>query len=59
MKNLTLKNITKACHGTFRGNESLLCEEVKGVVIDSRKVEEGFLFVAIDGANVNAHKYIL
>ena len=58
MKNLTLENITKACHGTFRGNESLLCEEAKGVVIDSRKVEEGFLFVAIDGANVNAHKFI-
>lgn len=58
MKNLTLENITKACRGTFRGNDSLLSEEVKGVVIDSRKVEEGFLFVAIDGANVNAHKFI-
>ena len=58
MKNLTLENITKACHGTFRGSESLLCKEVKNVVIDSRKVEEGFLFVAIDGANVNAHKFI-
>lgn len=58
MKNLTLENITKACHGTFRGSESLLLEEVKNVVIDSRKVEEGFLFVAIDGTNVNAHKFI-
>lgn len=56
MKNLTLKNITEACHGTFRGNEALLTEEAKNVVIDSRKVEDGFLFVAIDGANVNAHK---
>ena len=58
MKNLTLENITKACHGTFRGDLALLCKEVNGVVIDSRKVEEGFLFVAIDGANVNAHKFI-
>ena len=58
MKNLTLENITNACHGTFRGSEQFLHEEVKGVVIDSRKVEEGFLFVAIDGANVNAHKFI-
>ena len=58
MKNLTLENITNACRGTFRGDASLLTQEVSGVVIDSRKVEEGFLFVAIDGANVNAHKFI-
>ncbi len=58
MKNLTLENITRACSGTFRGDVTKLSEEVKGVVIDSRKVEEGFLFVAIDGANVNAHKFI-
>ena len=32
--------------------------EVAGVVIDSRKVEKDYLFVAIDGANVNAHKFI-
>ena len=58
MKNLSLKNIAEACHGTYYGDSSLLCEEVKNVVIDSRKVEDGFLFVAIDGANVNAHKFI-
>ena len=58
MKNLTLANITKACCGTFRGDESMLSKEVEGVVIDSRKVEKDFLFVAIDGANVNAHKFI-
>lgn len=58
MKNLTLANITAACQGSFRGDESLLSKEVAGVVIDSRKVEKDFLFVAIDGANVNAHKFI-
>ena len=58
MKNLTLKNITEACRGTFHGDESLLLTEVAGVVIDSRKVEKDFLFVAIDGARVNAHKFI-
>lgn len=58
MKNLTLENITKACLGTFRGDASLLSTEVGGVVIDSRKVEPGFLFVAIDGVKVNAHKFI-
>ncbi|MGN0331977.1 MAG: UDP-N-acetylmuramoyl-tripeptide--D-alanyl-D-alanine ligase [Lachnospiraceae bacterium] len=58
MKNLTLENITKACRGTYHGDESKLKREVSGVVIDSRKVEKDYLFVAIDGQNVNAHKFI-
>lgn len=58
MKNLTLENITKICHGTYHGDEILFKEEVAGVVIDSRKVEKDYLFVAIDGVNVNAHKFI-
>lgn len=58
MKNLTLENITKACRGTYHGDESKLSREVSGVVIDSRKVEKDYLFVAIDGEKVNAHKFI-
>lgn len=58
MKNLTLENITKACKGTYHGDTSKLSQEVAGVVIDSRKVEKDYLFVAIDGENVNAHKFI-
>ncbi len=58
MKNLTLENITKACQGTYRGDDRLYGLEVKGVVIDSRKVQPGYLFVAIDGVKVNAHKFI-
>lgn len=58
MKNLTLENITKACCGTFHGDKSLLSREAAGVVIDSRKVEKDYLFVAIDGVKVNAHKFI-
>lgn len=58
MRNLTLENITKACQGTYYGDESLFCQEVEGVVIDSRKVKPGYLFVAIDGVKVNAHKFI-
>lgn len=58
MKNLTLENITAACRGTFHGDKNKLHLEVSGVVIDSRKVKENYLFVAIDGANVNAHKFI-
>lgn len=58
MRNLTLENITNACQGTYHGDESLLHTEVAGVVIDSRKVEKDYLFVAIDGERVNAHKFI-
>lgn len=58
MKNLTLENITKACQGTYHGDKSLCNREVEGVVIDSRKVKPGYLFVAIDGVKVNAHKFI-
>ena len=58
MKNLTLENITKACQGTFHGDESLLGREVAGVTIDSRKVQKDFLFVAIDGERFNAHTFI-
>lgn len=58
MKNLTLRNITRACQGTYHGNESLLDREVAGVTIDSRKVEKHFLFVAINGERFNAHQFI-
>lgn len=58
MKNLTLENITKACGGTYHGDMSVFSKEVAGVVIDSRKVKKDFLFVAIDGERVNAHKFI-
>lgn len=58
MRNLTLENITNACRGTFRGDKALLSREAAGVVIDNRKVEKDFLFVAIDGTKVNAHQFI-
>lgn len=58
MKNLTIENILTACRGTFFGDRSVLPREAKGVTIDSRKVEPGILFVAVDGEFVNAHKFI-
>ena len=58
MKNLTLRNITRACQGIYHGDESLLEREVAGVTIDSRKVEKDFLFVAINGERFNAHQFI-
>ena len=46
MKNMTLKNIAGACQ------RQLVCKagqeqfEIKGAVLDSRLVEEGYLFFA-------------
>ena len=58
MKNMTLKNITAACHGTFHGDSSFLEKEITGVAIDSRKAAPGFLFVPLKGARVDGHTFI-
>ena len=58
MKNLTLENIAKVCSGIYFGSESLKDKTISGVVIDSRKVEKDFLFVAVKGAKVDGHKFI-
>ena len=58
MKNLTLEHIADCCHGTYIGIEEQQGFEVTGVVIDSRKVEAGNLFVAIKGERVDGHTFI-
>ena len=58
MKNMTLENIEKACGGRYIGAEAEKKTEVLGVVIDSRQVESGYLFVAIPGEKVDGHKFI-
>ena len=58
MKNMTLKNITAACHGTFHGDSNFLEKEITGVAIDSRKAAPGFLFVPLKGARVDGHTFI-
>lgn len=58
MKNLTLENIAKVCGGVYVGSPEKKEQEVQGIVTDSRKVEEGFLFVPIKGARVDAHDFI-
>ena len=58
MKNMTLENIEKACGGRYIGTEAEKKREVLGVVIDSRQVESGYLFVAIPGEKVDGHKFI-
>ncbi len=58
MKEMSLIQIARACGGVYTGGESFKYREVNGVVIDSRKVEPGFLFVAIKGSRVDGHSFI-
>ena len=58
MKNMTLVNIAEAVQGTLCGFHDSFKDEVTGVVLDSRKVEEGFLFIATKGERVDGHDFI-
>lgn len=58
MPNMTLKNIVFACEGTYVGDEALLDKVICGAVIDSRLVEEDYLFIPIKGERVDGHKFI-
>lgn len=58
MKHMSLREIATACGGTYYGNEASLSLEVTGVAIDSRKIEEGYLFIPIKGARVDGHDFI-
>lgn len=58
MNNLTLTQITKVCDGELFSHQGFLDHEVKGVVIDSRQVEEGYLFIATVGERVDSHNFI-
>ena len=65
MKNMTLKNIAEAVKGVLH-TEALpdTCEVdmtercAVGVVIDSRKVEQGCIFIATRGEHVDGHSFI-
>ena len=58
MKHMSLKEIAFACGGQYRGDDSKLSLEATGVAIDSRKIEEGYLFIPIKGARVDGHNFI-
>lgn len=58
MRHFTLKQFADACCGTYYGPEELLNKEIKGVVIDSRQVQEDYLFVATVGERVDGHRFI-
>lgn len=60
MKKLTINNIAASCKGTIYNcsEENKKNTEVTDVVIDSRKVTQGCLFIAIKGARVDGHDFI-
>lgn len=58
MEHMSLTEIAAACGGQYFGNASLLSCTVTGVTIDSRKIEEGYLFIPIKGARVDGHDFI-
>ncbi|MDE7310685.1 MAG: UDP-N-acetylmuramoyl-tripeptide--D-alanyl-D-alanine ligase [Eubacterium sp.] len=58
MKDMTLDAIAKACHGQLCGANTMQFLTARGVVIDSRMVQDDYLFVAISGERTDGHQYI-
>ena len=58
MKSMSLKEITTVVGGHYYGDNAALTQVVSGVVIDSRKIEPGYLFIPIKGARVDGHTLI-
>ena len=60
MKNLTIENIVKVCEGTLYGSELIKDKgaEASGVVLDSRLLQENYVFLATKGEKVDGHKFI-
>ncbi len=61
MKNLTLENLTAACGGTlygYDGQGDFRDKEATRVVIDSRLIEPGGIFIATRGERVDGHSFI-
>lgn len=58
MKLITLGQIAQACGGEYIGNEEKKIVTITDVVIDSRLVKKGSLFVAIKGERTDGHLYI-
>ncbi len=54
MERIRLKNLT--C-GIGNLADNIAAEYANGVVVDSRSVEKGYVFVAIKGENVDGHDY--
>ena len=58
MKEFSVCDAARACDGIYNGEEAAKAKVIKGVVIDNRKVEDGFLFVPIKGERFDGHDFI-
>lgn len=58
MKNMTIKNIVAACNGQLVNGDEILEKEIKGAAIDSRQVQEDYVFFADKGEKVDGHDYM-
>lgn len=66
MNGMSIRAIAKACNGIVydgtgnvaKESSPLLLQEVKGVELDSRKLQEGYLFIATKGERVDGHSFI-
>ena len=60
MKNITIQTICEVCNGILHGKEWVQNEkqEAQGVVLDSRLLQEGYVFIATKGEKVDGHKFI-
>lgn len=58
MKRMSLRRIAEACNGTYVGDARQRETEIAGVVIDSRQVKPGFLYIPIRGERVDGHTFI-
>ncbi len=62
MKNITIENLVRVCQGTLHGwnrtEEEKREREAEGVVIDSRLLVPGAVFIATKGERVDGHSFI-
>lgn len=58
MRNMTIESIANAVGGIAYNTEGYESNLAKGVVIDSRKVEKDYIFIAIKGERVDGHEFI-
>lgn len=58
MKGMTLRAMTQAVNGIYHGNGEDYDKEITAITIDSRKVTEGGLFIAIKGERSDGHDFI-
>ena len=58
MKNMSLSRIAEACQGVYYGDKDKSESEVTSITTDSRKAEDGCLFVAVKGERADGHQFL-